>query len=816
MLSLFLHPSYIHLSNNVLLQPVFLHGLSGFFHLLLLIAVSLSWTWKKFTTRIRDESEEKHDNILFKTTVFCSLGVSTFSFLLCLFNYFYWYFSGWSEEELVTLLDLVLKTVAWGVVCVCLHKGFFSSGGRRFSFLFKAWCVLYLFVSCYCFVVDIVVISERRAALPTQCIVSDVLSTCVGLLFCYIGYVAKNKGHVREKEYEGTQEPLLDGDTSVDDALEIKETKGGNTVTPFSYAGFLSLLTFSWVGPLIAVGNKKALDLEDVPQLDSRDSVVEAFPGFRDKLEADCGAINSVTTLKLVKSLVMISWKEILFTAFLALFHALASYVGPYLMDGFVEYLDGQRLYENQGYVLISAFFFAKIVECLSQLHRCFRLQQVGLRIRALLVTMIYNKALTLSCQSKQGHTDGEIINFMAVDAERVGVFSWHIHDLWMVALKVTLAFLILYKNLGLASIVAFVATIVVMLTNVPLGSLQGKFQKRLMQSKDRRMKATTEILRNMKILKLQGWEMKFLSKITDLRKTEQGWLKRGAYTAAVTSFLFKGAPTFVAVVTFGTCMLRGVPLKSGNILSALATFEILQEPIYNLPGTISMMAQTKVSLDRIASFLRMDDLPSDVVEKLPRGSSDTAIELVDGNFSWELSSPNPTLQDINLKVSNGMRVAVCGTVGSGKSTLLSCVLGEVPKISGILKVCGTKAYVAQSPWIQSGKIEDNILFGKQMDREKYENVLEACSLKKDLEILTFGDQTIIGERGINLSGGQKQRIQIARALYQDADIYLFDDPFSGVDAHTGSHLFKVTWFHYFVHYLQYNLNYTRHNANNH
>jgi len=154
------------------------------------------------------------------------------------------------------------------------------------------------------------------------------------------------------------------------------------------------------------------------------------------------------------------------------------------------------------------------------------------------------------------------------------------------------------------------------------------------------------------------------------------------------------------------------------------------------------------------------------------------------------------------------MKVAVCGTVGSGKSTLLSCLLGEVPKISGTLKVCGTKAYVTQTPWIQSGKIEDNILFGKQMDREKYEKVLEACSLKKDLEILSFGDQTIIGERGINLSGGQKQRIQIARALYQDADIYLFDDPFSDVDAHMGPHFFKGTWFHYFFHYVQYNLNY--------
>ncbi|BAT80618.1 hypothetical protein LR48_Vigan07g014300 [Vigna angularis] len=791
MLSLSLPLSHIHFSNDVLLQPVFLHGLSGFLHLLLLVAVPLSFVWKKFTTRVRDESKEKHENTLFKTTVFCALGVSVFNFLLCLFNYFYWYSSGWSEEELVTLLDLVLKTVAWGVVCVCLHNGFFSSGERMFSFLFRAWCVLYLFVSCYCSVVDIVVISERRVAFPAQYLVSDVVSTCFGLLFCYVGYFVKNKGLVREKENNGIQEPLLNGGTNDADVLRSNETKGGDTVTPFSYAGILSLLTFSWVGPLIAVGNKKALDLEDVPQLDSTDSIVGAFPSFRDNLEANCGTINNVTTLKLVKALVMSAWKEILFTGFLVTTNTLASYVGPYLIDSFVQYLDGRRLYENQGYVLVCSFFLAKIVESLSQRHWFFRLQQIGLRIRALLVTMIYNKALTLSCQSKQGQTSGEIINIMTVDAERVGVFSWYMHDLWMVALQVTLALLILYKNLGLASLAAFAATIVIMLANVPLGSLQEKFQKKLMELKDTRMKATSEILRNMKILKLQGWEMKFLSKITELRKTEQGWLKKFVYTAAMTTFVFWGAPTFVAVVTFGTCMIVGIPLESGKILSALATFRILQEPIYNLPDTISMIAQTKVSLDRIASFLRLDDLPSDVVEKLPPGSSDTAIEVVDGNFSWELSSPNPTLQDINLKVFHGMRVAVCGTVGSGKSTLLSCVLGEVPKISGILKVCGTKAYVAQSPWIQSGKIEDNILFGKQMDREKYEMVLEACSLKKDLEILSFGDQTIIGERGINLSGGQKQRIQIARALYQDADIYLLDDPFSAVDAHTGSHLFK-------------------------
>ena len=138
------------------------------------------------------------------------------------------------------------------------------------------------------------------------------------------------------------------------------------------------------------------------------------------------------------------------------------------------------------------------------------------------------------------------------------------------------------------------------------------------------------------------------------------------------------------------------------------------------------------------------------------------------------------------------MKVAVCGSVGSGKSSCLSNILGEIPKISGIVKVNGTIAYVPESPWIQSGEIEEKILFGNKMNRNKYENVLEVCALKKDIELFSHGDQKEIGERGINLSSRKKQRIQLARAIYQDADFYILDDPFSVVDAHTGAHLFKV------------------------
>ncbi|KAI5409089.1 ABC transporter C family member 3 [Lathyrus oleraceus] len=580
------------------------------------------------------------------------------------------------------------------------------------------------------------------------------------------------------------QESLLNG-------VSNNSSEENEILTSYSKAGFFSILTFSWMSPLITLGSKKTLNHQDLPLLSANDTACGSFSTFTKNLELECGNVTMVTPIKLVKVLFLSTWKGILMSGLFAFLYVCATYVGPYLIENLVQYLNDENKVKNEGYVLATAFIAAKLVECLSQRHWMFKFQQVGVRMQAMLVSMIYAKGLTLSCQSKEEHSSGEIINLMNVDAQRIGEFCWYMHDIWMSVLQISLALFILQRSVGVASVAAFAATVVVMLLNLPVTSLQERSQAKLMEFKDKRMKATTEILMNMRILKLQAWEMKFLSKIIQLRKLEETWLKKFLIGNAIVRFLFFNAPTFIAVVTFGACVLLGIPLESGKILSALATFRILQMPIYGLPDTISMIAQTKVSLDRIVTFLRLDDLQTDVVEKLPRGSSDIAIEIVNGNFSWDLSSGNTTLKNINLRVCHGMRVAVCGTVGSGKSSLVSCIIGEIPKISGNLKVCGTKAYVAQSPWIQSGKIEENILFGKEMDREKYEKVLEACSLKKDLEVLPFGDQTIIGEKGINLSGGQKQRVQIARALYQDADIYLLDDPFSAVDAHTGSHIFK-------------------------
>lgn len=159
------------------------------------------------------------------------------------------------------------------------------------------------------------------------------------------------------------------------------------------------------------------------------------------------------------------------------------------------------------------------------------------------------------------------------------------------------------------------------------------------------------------------------------------------------------------------------------------------------------------------------------------------------GTFSWggEVS----VLKNINLQVEKTKCVAVVGTVGSGKSSLLSALLGEMDKISGRVNTLGKIAYVPQQAWIQNATLQDNILFGRSMDRKRYDQIIEACALKPDIEILPGGDQTEIGEKGINLSGGQKQRVSLARAVYNDADIYFLDDPLSAVDSHVGKHIFE-------------------------
>ncbi|XP_057748917.1 putative ABC transporter C family member 15 isoform X1 [Arachis stenosperma] len=588
----------------------------------------------------------------------------------------------------------------------------------------------------------------------------------------------------REEQHSTDMEQLLvhPGEEDNDDDDEDGEN--------FTNAGIWSQLTFRWLNPIFRKGRVQKLELSHIPDVPHSETAENASSLLEESLRKQKLEGGSLT-----KAITNSVWKSLALNAVFAGVNTIASYMGPLLITYFVNFLvdDNSNSSIQCGLILAFIFFLSKTLESLSQRQWYFGAQRIGIRVRAALMTLIYSKSLMIKCA---GPTHGKIINLVNVDVERIGDFCWYIHGVWLLPVQVILALVILYINLGfLPSISALAVTILVMVCNTPLANMQEKLHSKIMETKDTRIKMTSEIMKNIRILKLHSWESTFLQKLLQLRDTEKSWLQKYLYTCSAVATLFWTSPTLVSVVTFGICILVNTELTAATVLSALATFRILQEPIYNLPELISMIAQTKVSLDRIQELINEED-QNQFMNKHTSKDSSIVIEIKPSEYAWETSdgtNKKPTIQITeNLKIKKGQKVAVCGSVGSGKSSLLCCMLGEIPLVSGtLIKVYGTRSYVPQSPWIQSGTIRENILFGKEMNKDFYESVLDGCALHQDINMWGDGDLNLVEERGINLSGGQKQRIQLARAVYNDSDIYFLDDPFSAVDAHTGTHLFK-------------------------
>ncbi|OIW00626.1 hypothetical protein TanjilG_09107 [Lupinus angustifolius] len=558
----------------------------------------------------------------------------------------------------------------------------------------------------------------------------------------------------------------------------------------FTNANMWSQLTFQWLNPIFNKGRIQKLEHGHIPSVPHSETAENASSLLEESLRKQKLEGGSLT-----KAITHSIWKSLALNAIFAGVNTIASYMGPLLITNFVNFLSGNDGNSSIQYRLILAFIFflSKTVESLSQRQWYFGAQRIGIRVRAALMALVYSKSLLMKCA---GPTHGKVINLINVDVERIGDFCWYIHGVWLLPVQVILALVILYINLGyIPSIAALVVTILVMVCNTPLANMQENLHSKIMEAKDSRIKVTSETMKNMRILKLHSWESTFLQKLLQLRDTESNWLQKYLYICSAIATLFWASPTLVSVVTFGACILVKTELTAATVLSTLATFRILQDPIYNLPELISMIAQTKVSVDRIQEFIKAED-QNQFMNKHASNTSPIAIEIRPGEYAWDTYDQvpkKPTIQITEkMMIKKGQKVAVCGSVGSGKSNLLCCMLGEVPLVSGaLIKVYGTKSYVPQSPWIQSGTIRENILFGKKMNKDFYENVLDVCALHQDINMWVDGDLTLVEERGLNLSGGQKQRIQLARAVYNDSDIYFLDDPFSAVDAHTGTHLFK-------------------------
>ncbi|KAH9796220.1 ABC transporter C family member 2 [Citrus sinensis] len=531
----------------------------------------------------------------------------------------------------------------------------------------------------------------------------------------------------------------------VDDA-EYEELPGGEQICPERQANIFSRIFFSWMNPLMKKGYEKFITEKDVWKLDTWDQT--------ETLNNQCVLVFYTEFYCL-----QLAWSVMSFVD-----HVVcgASFIEPTLTGLLLFFPMPSSLSMQQdgpawiGYIYAFSIF-------------------VGV------VAAVFRKSLRITHEARKNFASGKITNLMTTDAEQLQQVCQALHTLWSAPFRIIISLVLLYNELGVASLLG--ALLLVFMFPVQ------KLTKEGLQRTDKRIGLMNEILAAMDAVKCYAWENSFQSKVQNVRNDELSWFRKAQFLAACNSFILNSIPVLVTVVSFGMFTLLGGDLTPARAFTSLSLFAVLRFPLFMLPNMITQVVNANVSLKRMEEFLLAEE--KILLPNPPLTSGLPAISIRNGYFSWDSKAERPTLLNINLDIPVGSLVAIVGGTGEGKTSLISAMLGELPPVSDASAVIrGTVAYVPQVSWIFNATVRDNILFGSAFEPARYEKAIDVTSLQHDLDLLPGGDVTEIGERGVNISGGQKQRVSMARAVYSNSDVFIFDDPLSALDAHVGRQVF--------------------------
>lgn len=434
-----------------------------------------------------------------------------------------------------------------------------------------------------------------------------------------------------------------------------------------------------------------------------------------------------------------------------------------------------------------------------------FQSYHIGMKCRVAACYMIYKKALRLSQSAMSETTVGQMVNLLSNDVNRFDQVAQMLPYIVLAPLQAIIVITILLAfYLGVYPTLASLAAILLyVLVQTSMGRGFSRFRAKTAKRTDERVRLMNEIILAMRIIKMYAWERPFKQLVQMARKREITTIGISYILRTINQTLFFISSKVIVFVALITYVLLGYSFKPEVVFVSIGLANLVRVSLtLFFPNAIAQCAETVISCRRINKFLQLPEL-----ENLPanyRASNDGlgckhVLTMTKVYASWasknqELVASSDArmaiIRNLTLAIKPRDLVLIVGRVGSGKSSVLMSILGELPIASGRLEVNGRVSYAAQDAWIFSGTVRDNILFGKPFDSERYNEVLNVCSLERDMDILLDGDATIVGERGVSLSGGQKARVNLARALYNQADIYLLDDPLSAVDAPVARHIF--------------------------
>uniref|UniRef100_A0A8C3MV87 ABC-type glutathione-S-conjugate transporter n=1 Tax=Geospiza parvula TaxID=87175 RepID=A0A8C3MV87_GEOPR len=563
---------------------------------------------------------------------------------------------------------------------------------------------------------------------------------------------------------------------------------------PEASSSFLSKITYWWFSGLLWKGSQQALGVDDlwpVRKQDSSEEIVAwaerewknwaVLDDLTEETEALLQSKHSQSFGPLLRMLWSMFGTYFLLSTVCLVICDVFLFSTPKVLSLFLKFIEDEAAPSWLGYLYAFSMFLLGCLQTLFEQRYMYMCLVLGLRLRTALTGLVYRKILVMSNASRKAATTGEIVNLVSVDVQKLMDLIIYFNGTWLAPIRIIICFVFLWQLLGPSALTAIAVFLFLLPLNFVITKKRSQFQEIQMKHKDERAKLTSEILSNIKVIKLYGWEKTFMEKLFGIRKQELQALKRSQILFSASLVSFHSSTFLITFVMFAVYTLvdNTHVLDAEKAFVSLTLINILNTAHSFLPFSINAAVQVNCSYLCIYKW-------SVSLHVLVQAS----ITIRNGTFSWSKET-SACLRSIELSVPQGSLLAVVGQVGAGKSSLLAAVLGELEATEGCVTMKDTAAYVPQQAWVLNASVEDNILFGKEMDATWFNRVTEACALHPDLETFPAGQKSEIGEKGINLSGGQKQRVSLARAVYQQAAVYLLDDPLAAVDAHVGQHIFE-------------------------